>query len=1583
MADNKTSIIISAVDQTEGALKNINNNLGQLEGQFSRLSGVVSGFAALAGATAFAGIVKGAVDSAAGLHDLSQQTGASVESLSTLKGAAKLAGVDLEQVGSGLSKLSKNMLEAAGGTGNAAKVFQALGISVKDANGNLKSSDAVFLEFSKSLQTVSSNSEKAAAAQLVLGKSGAQLLPLMNDMAVTGQYQAKITADQAAAADELQDTLIKLGAVQRSWVNTVAMEVVPAANAFASALLDTMTASNGVKKTAEELAKDGSIKAWAMDTAKAAGFVVDAMDGVKRVVQGVGITLAAAAAQASLIAQGEFKQAMSVGQEWLADLDKIANKELFSDVLARRLAEIGKEAPAAAGGIKSLVGVLSEAGNEADKAAKALENLRIDQMKLVTKQAVSELDALAKAEADYYAALQKAADPLRQQAANLEQQVEFYGMTDAAIQETIISRLEEAKAIAAQNGAYPEHLKFLQDEIDARKRIGSAASQKDFLDANKKAAESAAREWEKFADDINRSLTDALFRAFESGGSFAENFAKTLTNTIKTALAKALIQAAVTTGSNALNGVINAIAGTSGSNNGAGTNYLGLASNANSIYNIYGAATGYSSGVNSLATFLGAGSTVGASSASLAYANAVGAIGGDSLGALIAANGGWSGVSTGAAAGSAAGGSAGAGASGASTAGLSVGTVAWVAAIIYGMYMSNQLWNQGVTWDKTYRDKYQDNPIYRLDTLAQMRDIIDQPARSLFGDSFVNSEWYSTLSGGSLSAAIHAQIAEALLGATRMLGSSMKGTFSDAGFNDGLLGINMKKTGGLFSSSRTWTDWQALPNQVDTILDGLYQATKAVYLKIGETVDDTNLAEKLKSFIYAYKSATKTAESTVIDFAAMINEAGAGLADAMGKYLFPSIASMAASGEAWSATFQRVIGEVAAVDGIFKQLGTTLSEQFGKNNADRALKLADSLVQAFGGLDAMGSAVQKYYAGYYSQTEQKDSLRSAFVQQFAALGVSMPETRTQFRRLVESLDLTSASGQKTYASLINMAEGFGVWADSLANSTKTIADSIETALSGLFDNLLSQISGARSGVASARDAVNGIGVMSVAQIGAAINAASPAAPNGNAILTTQQTLQQTISSSNTAIANAISARDAEQAAVNERNRGWAYKVVDLPNIFSAAADNWQQALEMNTIANQLSAAGLFTGMSSWFAKHDSVAQFNALPNGYQYFLDGSPIGNSLYLHHGDDVAQANGYTWYANSGNRNLDVYAYKPYGSETINPAYDQNIANAKAAGAASITAAENAAIKAQEDYAKAIRQYVVDASKAVDKLNNLRDETVKYYEAQQQLANALLASAANLREAVKQARASQLDEAQLLAQRQQEFAQAYSLALSTTGTVQAAYADKMAAALPSLVSMLEQQAASQVDWARSTASLFSQSNLIAGQLESTASVDYQSESLALLNAIDLTLASIEANASSAEKIISDAVYETGKTNADGLRAVIAAIKGDPIPAFATGGSFTGGWRIVGENGPELEATGPSRIFTASQTRSILAGAGGMDAIVEELRALRSENADLRAEVRAVATHTYESAKNLKVMQGDGIIVRTESGAPLETTTA
>lgn len=61
----------------------------------------------------------------------------------------------------------------------------------------------------------------------------------------------------------------------------------------------------------------------------------------------------------------------------------------------------------------------------------------------------------------------------------------------------------------------------------------------------------------------------------------------------------------------------------------------------------------------------------------------------------------------------------------------------------------------------------------------------------------------------------------------------------------------------------------------------------------------------------------------------------------------------------------------------------------------------------------------------------------------------------------------------------------------------------------------------------------------------------------------------------------------------------------------------------------------------------------------------------------------------------------------------------------------------------------------------------------------------------------------------------------------------------------------------------------------------------------------------------------------------------------FANGGDHSGGWRVVGERGPELEATGPSRIFNAQQTRDILAGDGGSVQITMPVTVTIQGNAD------------------------------------------
>lgn len=83
-------------------------------------------------------------------------------------------------------------------------------------------------------------------------------------------------------------------------------------------------------------------------------------------------------------------------------------------------------------------------------------------------------------------------------------------------------------------------------------------------------------------------------------------------------------------------------------------------------------------------------------------------------------------------------------------------------------------------------------------------------------------------------------------------------------------------------------------------------------------------------------------------------------------------------------------------------------------------------------------------------------------------------------------------------------------------------------------------------------------------------------------------------------------------------------------------------------------------------------------------------------------------------------------------------------------------------------------------------------------------------------------------------------------------------------------------------------------------------------------------------------------------------------VPGFASGGTFGGGARIVGERAPELEVTGPSRIYTFDQLLAAATSSGDgaeLRALREELQATRR---DLFDALLAVARNTGAAAATL-----------------------
>ena len=289
--------------------------------------------------------IEGAIASAAGLQQLSERTGATVEALSGLSAIAKLSGTDTETLATGLQKLSKSMVDAQNGGKKTSASFAAIGISVKDLAG--KGPDQVFQMVAKALANYQDGAEKVVIAQNLLGKSGANLLPVLKDLADAGDLQVKVTAAQAQMADEYEKNQVRLKVSTEAIFRVIGMELVPVFNAFTKALLDAQNANDGVRKGVDDLAKDGSIRTWAENAARVVGVVIDAFDGVARTVLIVGKTLGVAMAQAALVAQGEFRLASNAGLELGKDIDGILNRELFSSRLEKRLQESAKTTAAA------------------------------------------------------------------------------------------------------------------------------------------------------------------------------------------------------------------------------------------------------------------------------------------------------------------------------------------------------------------------------------------------------------------------------------------------------------------------------------------------------------------------------------------------------------------------------------------------------------------------------------------------------------------------------------------------------------------------------------------------------------------------------------------------------------------------------------------------------------------------------------------------------------------------------------------------------------------------------------------------------------------------------------------------------------------------------------------------------------------------------------------------------------------------------------------------------------------------------------------------------------------------------------
>lgn len=185
--------------------------------QFKKFARAAKLMAAAATAAMIA-LIKSTANYGDNLAKTSQKVGISVKNLQKLRFSAQLGGASIRDMDTALKVFSRSIDEAAGGMAEYKEQFDRLGISVLDNNGKMKTSEALLLEVADVFTQLEDGAAKASLAQQLFGRSGLNMIPMLNQGSAAILAQGKeleslnllMTEDQAKAAEQFNDDLLRL-----------------------------------------------------------------------------------------------------------------------------------------------------------------------------------------------------------------------------------------------------------------------------------------------------------------------------------------------------------------------------------------------------------------------------------------------------------------------------------------------------------------------------------------------------------------------------------------------------------------------------------------------------------------------------------------------------------------------------------------------------------------------------------------------------------------------------------------------------------------------------------------------------------------------------------------------------------------------------------------------------------------------------------------------------------------------------------------------------------------------------------------------------------------------------------------------------------------------------------------------------------------------------------------------------------------------------------------------------------------------------------------------------------------------------
>lgn len=413
--------LLRTLDQVNGRLQDTSDAEAKANEEAERFkrSTAALGVALTAVAAASAAAVKKAIDYGDSLSKMSQRTGVAVESLSKLKLAADLSDTSLEGLATGLKALTRGMVDAAqGGVGPTAEALSVLGIEAVDASGKIRSTEDVLGDVAEAFAHMEDGATKTALAQDLFGKSGLDLIPVLNGGREALEASAKASEElglvwseqDAAAAADLNDAVTELKAVFDGFIMEAARTYLPTLQDIARGALLAAKALAGVTGAQDEAATA------ARDSAR------EAIEAQADRVEAARAELEAAQAFDELLATA---QGQAVQTEQTRALTEEYERQ--REVLRKLKAESGADAGLSSGPVEDLAALVearfaagraADAQAAADKAAAeaAAERAKIEkeaaqEMAQAEREAAREAERTAKerakAEADAQAEIER------------------------------------------------------------------------------------------------------------------------------------------------------------------------------------------------------------------------------------------------------------------------------------------------------------------------------------------------------------------------------------------------------------------------------------------------------------------------------------------------------------------------------------------------------------------------------------------------------------------------------------------------------------------------------------------------------------------------------------------------------------------------------------------------------------------------------------------------------------------------------------------------------------------------------------------------------------------------------------------------------------------------------------------------------------------------------------------------------------------------------------------------------------------------------------------------------------------------